>query len=114
MKKHLFLVSALLFLALTASAQNTAKYVFFFIGDGMGVNQVNAAETYLGATEGRIGIKELCFPSFPYSGLVNTQSGTNGITDSAAGGTALSTGCKSHNGSLGVLADMVTPVTSIA
>ncbi len=114
MKKKFFLISSLLFLALTIAAQNKAKYVFYFIGDGMGVNQVNAAETYLGAIEGRIGIKELCFPSFPYVGLVNTQSGTNGVTDSAAAGTALSTGCKSHNGSLGVLTDKVTPVTSIA
>lgn len=114
MKKKFFLISSILFLALTISAQNKAKYVFYFIGDGMGVNQVNAAETYLGALEGRIGIKELCFPSFTYGGLVNTQSGTNGVTDSAAGGTALATGCKSHNGSLGVLTDKVTPVTSIA
>ena len=65
MKKKFFLISSLLFLALTIAAQNKAKYVFYFIGDGMGVNQVNAAETYLGAIEGRIGIKELCFPSFP-------------------------------------------------
>ena len=104
----------LAFIAVNAMAEGKAKYVFYFIGDGMGVNQVNAAETYLGALEGRIGIKELCFPSFPYAGLVNTQSGTNGVTDSAAGGTALATGCKSHNGTLGMLSDMETPVTSIA
>ena len=90
------------------------KYVFYFIGDGMGVNQVNAAETYLGALEGRIGIKELCFPSFPYVGLVNTQSATNGVTDSAAGGTALASGNKTKNGALGVLKDLTTPVTCIA
>ncbi len=35
-------------------AQPKAKYVFYFIGDGMGVNQVNAAETYLGALQGKI------------------------------------------------------------
>ena len=63
----------LLLMVLSAMAEGKAKYVFYFIGDGMGVNQVNAAETYLGALEGRIGIKELCFPSFPYSAFVNTQ-----------------------------------------
>jgi len=114
MKKQIFFIVTFAFVALSAFAQGKAKYVFFFIGDGMGVNQVNATETYLGALEGRIGIKELCFPSFPYAGFVNTQSGSSGITDSAAAGTALSTGCKSYNGALGVRTDKVTPVTSVA
>lgn len=114
MKKQFILLAVLFMLALSMSAQNKAKYVFYFIGDGMGVNQVNATETYLGALEGRIGISELCFPSFPYGGMVNTQSATNGVTDSAAAGTALATGCKSHNGSLGVLADQKTVCTSVA
>lgn len=113
-KKLHQLIIAFVAVTLSVSADAKAKYVFYFIGDGMGVNQVNAAETYLASVEGRIGIKELCFPSFPYAGLVNTQSGTNGVTDSAAGGTALATGEKSHNGSLGVLTDQTTPVTSIA
>jgi alkaline phosphatase len=95
-------------------AQGRAKYVFYFIGDGMGVNQVNAAETYLGHLDGRIGIQELCFPSFPYVGLINTQSATNGVTDSAAGGTALASGHKTKNGALGVLKDLTTPITCIA
>ena len=35
-----------------------AKYVFFFIGDGMGVNQVNGTEMYLAdKEEGRIGTR---------------------------------------------------------
>lgn len=114
MKKQLSLLAVFAIVAFSAFAQSKAKYVFFFIGDGMGVNQVNATETYLGAIEGKIGIKELCFPSFPYSGMVNTQSGSSGITDSAAAGTALATGCKSFNGALGVLTDKETPVTSIA
>ncbi len=114
MKKRLFSFLSILVIALAAFAEGKAKYVFYFIGDGMGVNQVNAAETYLGALEGRIGIKELCFPSFPYVGLVNTQSATNGVTDSAAGGTALASGNKTKNGALGVLKDLTTPVTSIA
>ncbi len=101
-------------LALVAMAEGRAKYVFYFIGDGMGVNQVNAAETYLGALDGRIGITPLCFPSFPYSAMVNTQSATNGVTDSAAAGTALATGHKTKNGALGVLKDLTTPVYSIA
>lgn len=114
MTKRFFPTLSILLIALVGFAEGKAKYVFYFIGDGMGVNQVNAAETYLGALEGRIGIKELCFASFPNVGLVNTQSATNGVTDSAAGGTALSTGNKTKNGALGVLKDQTTPVTSIA
>lgn len=114
MTKRFFSTLIILLIALVGFAEGKAKYVFYFIGDGMGVNQVNAAETYLGALEGRIGIKELCFASFPNVGLVNTQSATNGVTDSAAGGTALSTGNKTKNGALGVLKDLTTPVTSIA
>lgn len=114
MKQRFLTVLSLFFLALTVMAQGKAKYVFYFIGDGMGVNQVNAAETYLGALEGRIGIQELCFPSFPYVGLINTQSATNGVTDSAAGGTALASGNKTKNGALGVLKDQTTPITCIA
>ena len=113
--KYRFLTFVSLFvMALGAMAQGRAKYVFYFIGDGMGVNQVNAAETYLGHLDGRIGIQELCFPSFPYVALINTQSATNGVTDSAAGGTALASGHKTKNGALGVLKDLTTPVTCIA
>ena len=114
MKNRFFSTLSFLLIALACFAEGRAKYVFYFIGDGMGVNQVNAAETYLGALEGRIGISELCFPSFPYFGLINTQSATNGVTDSAAGGTALASGNKTKNGALGVLKDLTTPVTCIA
>ena len=114
MKKRIFSALSILVIALAAFAEGKAKYVFYFIGDGMGVNQVNAAETYLAALEGRIGIQELCFPSFPYVGLINTQSATNGVTDSAAGGTALASGNKTKNGALGVLKDLTTPVSCIA
>ncbi|MGN0222305.1 MAG: alkaline phosphatase [Prevotella sp.] len=101
-------------LVLALSAQNRAKYVFCFIGDGMGVNQVNMAETYLSAIKGNIGTEPLCFPSFPHVALVNTQSSDHGITDSAAGGTALATGHKTANGVLGMLDDKTTPVHGIA
>lgn len=114
MKYRFLTLMSLFVMALGAMAQGRAKYVFYFIGDGMGVNQVNAAETYLGHLDGRIGIQELCFPSFPYVGLINTQSATNGVTDSAAGGTALASGHKTKNGALGVLKDLTTPITSIA
>ena len=114
MNNRFLSVLSILLVALAAFAEGKAKYVFYFIGDGMGVNQVNAAETYRGALEGRIGITPLLFPSFPIMGVANTQSATNGVTDSAAGGTALATGRKTKNGTIGMNAERTEPMQSIA
>lgn len=92
----------LLFLVICQVDAQKAKYVFFFIGDGMGVNQVNATEMYLGELDGRIGIEKMLFSSFPVASFASTYSVTNSITDSAAGGTALATGSKTYNGAIGV------------
>ena len=109
-----FLLLLVIFSSGVAIAQKRSKYVFYFIGDGMGVNQVNGAETYLAAREGRIGTAPLLFPSFPFMGFITTHSATNGVTDSAAAGTALASGVKTKNGAIGVLKDLATPVSSIA
>ena len=110
-KRFLSLLTAA-FIALVAQAE--VKYVFYFIGDGMGVNQINVTETYLAALKGKIGFEPICMASFPVVGMANTYSATNGVTDSAAGGTALACGKKTKNGAIGVLEDLETPVTSIA
>ena len=101
-------------LTLSAFAESQVKYVFYFIGDGMGVNQINVTETYLAALKGQIGFEPILMSSLPVVGMVNTYSATNGVTDSAAGGTALASGHKTKNGAIGVLKDLETPVTSIA
>ena len=94
----------LLFALLTSGMTHAqqAKYVFYFIGDGMGVNQVNGTEMYLAELEGRIGIKPLLFTTFPVAGMATTFSATNSVTDSSAAGTALSTGEKTYNGAIGM------------
>ena len=38
------LIYTLLFVLISVAANGQAKYVFYFIGDGMGVNQVNGTE----------------------------------------------------------------------
>ncbi len=113
MKRHIIILAAIL-LAGIGTAAARVKYVFYFIGDGMGVNQVNVTETYLAALHGRIGFEPLLMSSLPVVGLVNTYSATNGVTDSAAGGTALASGHKTKNLAIGVLEDLTTPVNSIA
>lgn len=90
-----------------------AKYVFYFIGDGMGTNQVLSAEMYQSELAGQIGRTPLCMTQFPYSGQVATFSKSNGITDSSAAGTCLATGHKTNNGVMGLSAEGDT-LTSIA
>lgn len=99
--KRLTYLMLFMLLAVVAQAQQ-AKYVFYFIGDGMGLNQVNTTEMYLGEKQGRIGTEPLCFASFPVAGMATTFSASNSITDSSAGGTALATGVKTYNDAIGV------------
>ncbi|MDR2585360.1 MAG: alkaline phosphatase [Prevotellaceae bacterium] len=88
-------------------AQNTnhAKYVFYFIGDGMGLSHISLTEAYLAANNGEIGNTPLNFTQFPVIGLSSTYSIGNFITESSAAGTALSTGEKTTNSALGVRPD---------
>jgi len=102
----------LLIVALVANAE--VKYVFYFIGDGMGANQVLAAEMYRSALQGEpLGRVETLMTTFPYSGHASSYSKTNGITDSAAAGTCLATGTKTRNGMLGMDQDSAK-LTTIA
>lgn len=110
--KRFSIVWVMLLVAAVTFAQKP-KYVFYFIGDGMGVNVVNATEYYLGAIEGKIGTTKLLFPSFPYSGVLTSYSANSDVTDSSAAGTALSTGHKTNNGYMGVTPDK-KPVQNIA
>lgn len=109
--KRLSILLFLGFIALHLMAQ--AKYVFFFIGDGMGPHQVLATEMYLAELDGKIGRKSLLMTTFPYSGQVATFSTSNGITDSAASGTCLASGEKTDNGMIGQRSDGA-PAISVA
>ena len=109
--KRLSLLFVFVLFALLSVAQ--AKYVFMFIGDGMGPHQVLATEMYLAELEGKIGRIPLTMTSFPYSGQVATFSTSSGITDSAASGTCLASGVKTNNGMIGQGPD-TTDVVSVA
>ncbi|MGQ8336409.1 alkaline phosphatase [Sunxiuqinia sp. A32] len=73
------------------------KNIILMIGDGMGTSQIYAGLT---ANHGN-----LFLSNFKNVGFSKTYSSDNYITDSAAGGTALSAGIKTYNGAIGVNPD---------
>ncbi|MDA3779386.1 MAG: alkaline phosphatase [Bacteroidales bacterium] len=73
---------------------NEINNVILLIGDGMGVSQVYAGMT--------AAIDTLNIESLKNIGFSKTYSINNYITDSGAGGTALSTGSKTKNGFIAV------------
>ena len=97
-----------------APKEKKAKYVFYFIGDGMGVNQVNGTEMYLAELDGKIGVKPLNFTQFPVVNFATTYSRYNSVTCSAAAGTALATGEKTKNGTIGMDSLRQSPLYSVA
>ncbi|HIZ86382.1 MAG TPA: alkaline phosphatase [Candidatus Coprenecus stercoravium] len=114
MKRTLTIFILILLPLLSLAENRTPKYVFLFIGDGMGLAHASAAEYYKGHTEHVFDSRPLSFTMFPVLGQAVTRSASNLITDSAAAGTALSTGVKTNNGMLGIAPDSTTVLTSIA
>ena len=97
---------------LSVTAQNeTPKYIFYFIGDGMGMGPVMSAMTYKRLVHPEQA--PLIMTTFPVASFCQTWSASTPVTDSAAAGTALSTGSKTKNYMLGMNADTVS-VTSVA
>ena len=74
MRKYLTLITVVTLCLLTTiscktkSSENEerAKYVFLFIGDGMGATHVAAAESYLSYKAGKLGGEQLTMTTFPY------------------------------------------------
>ena len=120
MKKffYLFMFAVIAVMVLPQCGQvakeKKAKYVFYFIGDGMGVNQVNGTEMYLAQKKGVIGIEPLHFTQFPIVNFATTYSKYNSVTCSAAAGTALATGTKTKNGTIGMDSLRKNPLYSVA
>ena len=97
MRKALLTIFAAV-MAFTAINAQTPKYVFYFIGDGMGANHAYATVAYNRA----MGQPDVNFWNFPVKGLITTYSASSLVTDSSAAGTALSSGTKIVNGACGV------------
>ena len=109
--KKLILSCAIVMGAACVNAQEVPKYIFYFIGDGMGMGHVLAAQTYNRMIKGNT--EPLLMMQFPHAGVITTYSSSSPVTDSAAAGTALSTGYKTKNGMLGMDSDTIA-VTSVA
>lgn len=74
------------------------KYVFLFIGDGMGFPQKMAAAQYVE--------EKLLMDTFPYQGVTTTSAANRFITGSAAAATAISCGKKTTIGRIAMDAGM--------
>lgn len=112
--KFVFLFVAAVFLAgsaLTVQAGTalyngaSAKYVFFFIGDGLGMPQRCAATAFQD--------KELVMDGFEAQGITTTYANDRFITGSAASATALACGQKTNINYIGV-DPQFRPVKSVA
>lgn len=96
--KRLLLIVVLCLLSAGVSSARTPRYVFYIMGDGMGINQVHMTQGYNEA----LGLPSVPYLDFPVFTMITTRSASSLVTDSAAAGTALATGSKTRNGSLGV------------
>jgi alkaline phosphatase len=85
--------------ALKKQDHRKVKNIILMIGDGMGVAQIYAGMT---ANYGHLNIER-----FQNIGFSKTYSASDYITDSGAGGTALSTGYKTYDSAIGVDKDTI-------
>src|SRR5699024_817964 len=116
MKKLFALILALAMLtcAATAMAEDAApatpKYVFMFIGDGMGNPQVTATQYYLGALENPDSTipvpAQLSFTDFENVGLMTTYDASSFCPDSASTATSMASGNKTLSGVLNYNVDL--------
>jgi alkaline phosphatase len=100
MKMNRFAAIAAALVLASASAFAQAKYVFFFLGDGMALSQTSAAEIYAKAKSDvrEPGFQKLGFTQFPSRGVTTTYDSSSVITDSASAITAIATGNKTLSG----------------
>ncbi|MBE0637346.1 MAG: alkaline phosphatase [Bacteroidales bacterium] len=104
----------ILFILSTSLWAQQAKYVFYFIGDGMGMTHVAVTEAYIAAAQRETGFTKLSFSEFPTTGVANNHALNRLITGSAAAGTALATGQKTTINTISMDGKRLNNLTSIA
>lgn len=98
----------------TKTPENKPKYIFLFIGDGMGFGNVSIAEAFLSIHDGTTGFKRLNFTEFPVHGDCTTYCADNLITDSGAAGSAIACGEKANFSTISYYPQLQNPPLSIA
>ena len=111
--RHTLSTIVLLLLCAFVAGARQPKYIFYFIGDGLGINHIYGTELYNAAVHPEMerGGK-LSFTDFPIRSYVTNHSSSSLVTDSSAAATALASGVKTVNGYMGVDAD-VKPAKSL-
>ena len=104
MFKKSILVISILSVLNSCDNQSESPNIIMMIGDGMGISQVS---TSMYSNDNHTPLERS-----EYIGLIKTHAIDDLITDSAASGTALSSGVKTYNGVLGMDKDL-NPVKSI-
>jgi len=80
-----------------------AKNVILFVGDGMSIPTITASRIFDGQKKGVDGeSNKLSFEEFPYAALSKTYTHDAQVADSAPTATAMVSGVKSVNGTIGV------------
>lgn len=110
--RNLLIVVLAVILSSCGIQEQKAKYVFFFIGDGMGVSHVTLAKLYADSVLNDS--TAVAFTRFPVSSLSTTYAHNRYVTCSAAAGTALSTGTKTSINTIGLTYDRTDTLYSIA
>ncbi len=92
-----------------------AKYIFYFIADGMGLSHISLTESYLAeTTDMDYSRPRLNMTQMEHVGVARTHAQNRLITGSAAAGTALATGFKTSINTIGMAPDKQHPIFSIA
>ena len=103
------------------SAHSSVKYVILLVGDGLGANQIQAANAYSGTTPAYQNWDRYWVTTYPKGGSYdparawsNFDYVQNGATDSAAAASAMYSGKKTSNGNLSVTPDLEARLFTIA
>ena len=95
--KKLIIIAILLAVTTFVNAQ---KYVFLFIGDGMGQADVDLYEAYLAEKDGKEGFVQSNISKIPLLSMCTTHCKNRRITDSGAAGSAIACGQKFNVGEI--------------
>ena len=97
MKRFFIVLIILLAIVTFADAQ---KYVFLFIGDGMGQTDIDLYEAFLAEKDGKDGFIQSNISKFPLLSMCSTVCKNRRITDSGAAGSAIACGQKFNVGEI--------------